>query len=63
MEVASRGAGARSRCSSPLRSPRSSPARRKRRESDSPSRSGKRISFDSPAPSSALKSPKSGFRC
>ena len=45
-----RGAGARSRRSSPFRSPpRSSPARCKRRESGSPSRSGKRVRFDSPA--------------
>ena len=56
-------AGARPHRSSPLRSPSSSsPARRKRRESGSPSRSGKRVRFDSPAPSSALKGPKSGFR-
>ena len=63
VEVASRGAGARSRRSSPFRSPsRSSSARRKRRESGSPSCSGKCVQFDSPAPNSALKGPKSGFR-
>ena len=41
VEVASRGAGARR--SSPFRCP----ARRKRRESGSPSRLGKRVRFDS----------------
>ena len=45
------------------RSPsRSSPARRDRRESGSPSRSTKKVRFDSPVPSPALKSPrKSNF--
>ena len=63
VEVASRGAGARSRRSSPLRStPHSSPSRRRRRESGSPARPGERVCFDSPALSSALKGSKSGFR-
>ena len=63
VEVASRGAGAHPRHSSTFRSPScSSPARRKCRESGSPSRSGKRVRFESPAPNSALKGPKSGFR-
>ena len=63
VEVASQGAGAQSRRSSPHRSPsRSSPSRRQCRESGSPSYSGKRVCFDSPAPSSALKGSKSGFR-
>ena len=57
VDVASRSAGA-----SPHRSPaRQSPGRR-RRESGSPARSQKRVRFDSPAPSSTLKSSKWGFR-
>ena len=48
---------------SPPRSPRSSLAQRRRPASSSPSRASKRVRFDSPAPSSALKSPrKSHFR-
>ena len=63
VEVASQVAGARSHRFSPLRFPSSSsPARLRRRESDFPSRSGKRVRLDSTAPSSALKGPKSGFR-
>ena len=63
VDVVSQGTGARSRRSSPYRSPsRSSPSRRQRRESGSPSRPGKWVRFDSPAPNSALKGSKSGFR-
>ena len=63
VDVVSWGTGARSRRSSPYRSPlRSSPSRCRPRESGSPSRPGKRVRFDSPAPSSALKGSKSGFR-
>ena len=48
---------------SPSHSPaRSSPSRRRRRESGSPSRQSKRVRFNSPAPSSALKGSRSGFR-
>ena len=61
VDVASRSAGARSRRASPCRSPgRQSPGRR-RRDSGSSARGLKRVRFDSPAPSSALKS-KPGFR-
>ena len=63
VDVASRGSGVRRRRSSPARSPaRSSPARRCRRDSGSPSCQNKRIRFDSPAPSSAMKGGKQGFR-
>ena len=58
VDVASRGSGARRRRSSPYRSP----ARRRRRSSGSPSRPEKRVRFDSPAPSSALRGGKQGFR-
>ena len=62
VEVASRGASARSLRSSPHRSPScSSPSRRRRRESGSPSHPGKWVRFDSPAPSSALMGSKSVF--
>ena len=62
VDVASSRSGARRRRFSPARSPpRSSPFRHCRRESGFPSRSSKRVRFDSPAPSSALKSSK-GFR-
>ena len=62
MDVASRSVGARPRCSSPRRSPaRQSPSHRCR-ESGSPARSSKLVRFGSPAPSSALKSSKWGFR-
>ena len=54
VDVVSRGAGARSRCSSPFHSPSRSSPRRKRRESGCPVRSGKRVRFDSPASNSAL---------
>ena len=48
---------------SPPRSPYHSPARRRRLASASPSRASKGVRFDSPAPSSALTSPrKSNFR-
>ena len=62
VNVASRSAGARPRRSSPRRSPaRQSPGCRLR-ESGSPARGSKRVCFDSPAPSSALKSSKRGFQ-
>ena len=62
VDVASRSFGVRRRRSSPARSPsRSSPARHHRRDSGSPSRQNKRVRFDSPAPSSALKGNKQGF--
>ena len=54
VEVA-RGSGSRS-----WRSP-SRPSRRRCRESGSPARSGKRVRFDSPAPSSARKGSRQGF--
>ena len=64
--VASRRSSAptsRQRRSSPGRSPHRSPAKCRRQSSGSPSRAQKRVRFDSPAPSSALKSPrKSHFR-
>ena len=49
------GSSARPRRNSPHRSPPRSPARRRRQSSSSPSRSTKRVRFDSPAPASALK--------
>ena len=53
----------RPRRASPHRSPPRSPSRRCRQSSGSPSRTSKRVRFDSPAPASALKSPrKSHFR-
>ena len=53
----------RRRRGSPPRSPRRSPAQRSRPASASPSRACKRVRFDSPAPSAALKFPrKSHFR-
>ena len=62
VDVASRGSGTRRRRFSPGHSPsRSSPSHRHRRESGSPNRQSKRVRFDSPAPSSALK-PSKGFR-
>ena len=57
VDVASRSAGSRSR----RMSPRQSPGRRRRRDSGSPARGQKRIRFDSPAPSSALRSSKRDF--
>ena len=61
VEVA-HGSGSCSRRFSPHRCPsRPSPSRRRRRESGSPARSGKRVRFDSPAPSSALKGSRQGF--
>ena len=63
VDVASNKSGPRRRRFSPARSPaRSSPSRRRRRDSGSPSRGSKRVRFDSPAPSSALKPPNKGFR-
>ena len=63
VDVASRSAGSLFRRSSPWRSPaRQSPSRRRRRESGSLARGSKRMRFDSPAPNSALKSSKQGFR-
>ena len=63
VDVASRSADSRFCRSSPRRSPaRQSPCRRRRRESGSPARGTKRMRFDSPAPNSALKSSKQGFR-
>ena len=63
VDVASRSTGARRRRFSPSRSPaRSSPSRRRRRDCGSPSRQNKRVRFNSPALSSALKGSKSGFR-
>ena len=63
VDVASNRSGPRRRRFSPARSPaRSSPSRRRRRASGSPSRGSKRVRFDSPAPSSALKPPNKGFR-
>ena len=63
VDVALRSSGARGRRSSPYRSPaRTSPARRRCRSSGSPSRSEKRVRFDSPAPSSAFRGGKQGFR-
>ena len=61
VEVALRGSGARPRRSIPFLSPCSSPARHKRRESSSPSCSGKRARFDSPAPNSALRARRRVF--
>ena len=66
VDVASRHPSAsstRQRHPSPARSPRRSPAQRRRQSSGSPSRLSKLVRFDSPAPTSALKSPrKSHFR-
>ena len=63
VDVASRSSGAHRRCSSPSQSPaRSSPARHQRRSSGFPFRPEKRVRFDSPAPSSALRGGKQGFR-
>ena len=63
VDVVSHGSGACARRSSPGRSPsRASPSRRRSRESGSPSRPQKRVRFDSPAPSSALRGGRLGFR-
>ena len=62
VDVAARSSGARRRRFSPSRSlARTSPSRRRRRESGSPSRLAKRVHFDSPAPSLVLKGARSGF--
>ena len=55
VDLVSRCAGSSSR---PHRSPPCSPACRRRQSSSSPSRSAKLVRFDSPAPASALKSPR-----
>ena len=63
VDVASNRSGPRRRRFSPARSPaRSSPSRRRCRDLGSPSRGSKRVRFDTPAPSSALKPPNKGFR-
>ena len=64
VDVAARGPSSHQRRFSPRCSPsHSSLACRRRRESGSPSRPAKKAQFDSPAPSSTLKSPqKSHFR-
>ena len=66
VDVASRlpsSSSFRQRRSSPARSSRRSPTQRRWQSSASPSRASKRVRFDSPALSSALKSPrKSHFR-
>ena len=51
----------RQRRGSPSRSPRHSPVQRRRQSSAFPSRASKRVRFDSPAPSSALKSPRKSY--
>ena len=61
VDAASCGSGVRRRRSSPAPSPSRSSARRRRCESGSPSRPAKRVRFDSPALSSAMKT-KQGFR-
>ena len=61
VEVTSRrpyASSARQRRPSPARSPRRSPAQRRQQSSGSPLRLSKRVRFDSPAPTSALKSPR-----
>ena len=58
VDVASNQSGPRRRRFSPARSP----SRRRLRDSGSPSCGSKRVRFDSPAPSSALKPPNKGFR-
>ena len=62
VDVVSRSAGSRSRCMSPRRSPGLQSPGRRRRDSGSPARVQKRVRFDSPAPNSALRSSKRGFR-
>ena len=63
VDVASRSSGARHRHFSPSRSlAKTSPSWCRCRESGSPSRQSKRVRFDSPAPSSAFKGSRSGFR-
>ena len=65
VDVASRrpsASSARQRRASPARSPRRSPVQRRRQSSGSPSHPSKRVRFDSPALTSALKSRKSHFR-
>ena len=56
VDVASRRPSASS--SRPSRSPNRSPARRRRQASGSPSRPQKKVRFDSPAPTFAMKSPR-----
>ena len=63
VDVASRSSGVSRRHSSRARSPaRSSPAPRHRRDSGSPSCQNKRVRFDSPAPTSAMKGSKHNFQ-
>ena len=62
VDIASHCSGPRHRRASPARSPARSSPHHRRRDSGSPSRSSKRVRFDSPAPSSALKPPNKGFR-
>ena len=61
VDVAARFAGSRSRRMSPRHSPGHQSPGRRCRDSGSPARGQKRVRFDSPAPSSALKSSKWGF--
>ena len=61
VDVASRSAWVRSRRANPCRSPGCQSPGRRRQVSGSPARGQKCVRFDSPAPSSALKS-KRGFR-
>ena len=62
VDVASHSAGSRSRRMSPRHSLGRQSLGRRRRDSGSPARGQKRVRFDSPAPSSALRSLKRGFR-
>ena len=63
LDMASRSTGARSCCTSPRRSlSRPLPSRGRRRQSGSPAHNNKRVRFDSPAPASALKGSRQGFR-
>ena len=61
VDVASNRSGPRRRRFSPAHSPAGSSPRHRRRDSDSLSRGSKRVRFDSPVPSSALKPPNKGF--
>ena len=62
VDVASCGSGGRRQRFSPRCSARASPSPRRRRDSGSPARPVKKVRFDSPAPSSAFKGTRSGFR-
>ena len=61
VDVLSRGPGSRRRRFSPAHSPPRSSSRCRRRDSGSPGRQSKRVRFNCPAPSSALK-PSKGFQ-